>query len=292
MRIALRFFLLSFFIITQSAFAATLTESDTATITAEVIGSGGPTTPIDGNGSHSSSNPANAGIAFSGMTGPSLHTVLLQNGVVAKETTSLADGSFSFLLSGLTSGTYGFSLYSVDAGGALTPFVTYSFSIASGTITTVAGILLSPTIQAGMLEGIPNITGTTLPHAGVTLFSSNGTETMTTTSDAYGYYSFLLANLAPGSIYQFFTRAFLGASQTPGSFLVTISLGSVTPPPSPGTPCVVVGDVSRDCRVNFIDFSILSYWYRRSDAPSSVDLDGADGVTLRDFSILTYHWTG
>jgi len=50
------------------------------------------------------------------------------------------------------------------------------------------------------------------------------------------------------------------------------------------------GDLNKDGRVNLIDFSILLYWWGRTN--SCADLNGNGIVDLPDFSVMLYYWTG
>jgi len=52
------------------------------------------------------------------------------------------------------------------------------------------------------------------------------------------------------------------------------------------------GDFSGDGRINLVDFSILSFWYKRPSPPVKYDLNGDGKVDIRDFSIMASSWTG
>jgi len=58
--------------------------------------------------------------------------------------------------------------------------------------------------------------------------------------------------------------------------------------PRRGTP----GDINADASVDMTDFSIMAYWYHRSNPPKNVDLNGDGTVDLADFSILVHDWSG
>jgi hypothetical protein len=36
----------------------------------------------------------------------------------------------------------------------------------------------------------------------------------------------------------------------------------------------------------------MAYWYKRTNPPQIVDLSGDGKITLTDFSILAFNWTG
>lgn len=59
----------------------------------------------------------------------------------------------------------------------------------------------------------------------------------------------------------------------------------------------LIGDLSKDGRVNLVDFSILAYWYKKELAPNFIitekeRLNGDGKIDLTDFSIMAYNWTG
>jgi hypothetical protein len=49
-------------------------------------------------------------------------------------------------------------------------------------------------------------------------------------------------------------------------------------------------DLNRDGKVNLVDFSILLFNWKGSDAVADINQDGT--VSLTDFSIMLANWTG
>ena len=54
----------------------------------------------------------------------------------------------------------------------------------------------------------------------------------------------------------------------------------------------LIEDLNKDKRVNFLDFSILRYWYNKIFPPPSMDFNQDGKIDLVDFSIMSYYWTG
>jgi hypothetical protein len=50
-------------------------------------------------------------------------------------------------------------------------------------------------------------------------------------------------------------------------------------------------DFNGDSKINLVDFSILTYWYKKTDVPSRVDINDDNKVDLTEFSVLMYFWT-
>jgi hypothetical protein len=88
------------------------------------------------------------------------------------------------------------------------------------------------------------------------------------------------------------TELTVASGQSQYSQLLPFGVG--VPAPQPVGVCGNPPDISRDGRVNLVDFSILAYWWKRLPLPASRPFDlNCDGfVRLDDFSILAYHWSG
>ena len=54
----------------------------------------------------------------------------------------------------------------------------------------------------------------------------------------------------------------------------------------------IPGDCNADHFLNLVDFSVLSYWYKRPNPPKCLDTNNDKIINLVDFSILAYYWTG
>ena len=56
--------------------------------------------------------------------------------------------------------------------------------------------------------------------------------------------------------------------------------------------CNIRADLSKDCKINLVDFSMLAFWYKKPNPKAEVDLNKDGIVNLVDFSIMAYNWTG
>ncbi len=56
--------------------------------------------------------------------------------------------------------------------------------------------------------------------------------------------------------------------------------------------CRLVGDVTGDCMVNTIDFFVTRFQYIFNRVSERFDFDGDGKVTIVDFSIVAFNWTG
>jgi hypothetical protein len=151
----------------------------------------------------------------------------------------------------------------------------------------LSGVFLPPTIQFKSSDEYVSVEGNTVPGASVGIVVLDRGEMVlmkTVTANALGAYNAI------------FPREFIEKEER-----VIKSIASFDGRQSPfGLAISFVdtdtselrGDINKDGRINLIDFSVLAYWYKRSNPPKQMDLNGDGVVTLTDLSILTYWWTG
>jgi hypothetical protein len=79
----------------------------------------------------------------------------------------------------------------------------------------------------------------------------------------------------------------------------TTKVGPVSLPPfSPIVPestpieCLLIGDINQDCRVNSVDFFVTRFLYVRDMVLGRFDFDNDGELTIVDFSIMAFYWTG
>lgn len=146
--------------------------------------------------------------------------------------------------------------------------------------------------------------GTAFPSAEVVLLK-NAQFAASATADTLGAFNINLASISPGNYtFSLYAKNVSGERTDMVSFLVNVTGGAVTsikgiilglPAKTPVMkPEKLTGaaDLSGDDSVNLIDFSILVYWFERSNYPSGVDLNMDGVVDMIDLSIIAYYWTG
>src|SRR3989344_2065251 len=77
-------------------------------------------------------------------------------------------------------------------------------------------------------------------------------------------------------------RRFPGATPTP-----------IVIPPLTTMPvgfCHSIADLDCDGYVDIVDFSIMYYWFDKSDPPPRVDLQREGNIDIADFSVMAYYW--
>lgn len=240
-------------------------------------------------------------VSFSGFAYPGSLVTILKDGQFLAETTARIDSRFDHLISGLTGGTYLFSLSARDVYTVDSTPNTYSVAVASSTRTTISGIVIAPTVSADKIEvkqGDPiTFLGQGMQDSTVTIVLTHyGTTTTSTTTTTFsigsGLYQYVL-DTTPLVLGNYGVSAKWSNSLTESPYsretFFIVGKKNVTG--------FLIGDVNYDDRVDIADFSMTAFWYRRTlDAsfitPEFERLNGDGMVTLADFSLMAYYWTG
>jgi hypothetical protein len=266
-----------------------------------------PVTPPSGDGGRGGGGrepSSETAVIFSGKAYPKSTVTLLKDAQVAASTIAGTDASFKINLSGISAGNYIFSMYSEDYNGIRSSLVTFPVAVTSGVKTNVDGIFLAPTIAVDKSEVKRGddiaIFGQSVPQSDIVISVHSDEEYFSkTVSDKDGIYlyNFDTSFLEIGS-HTTKSKASIGNQLVSGySSSVNFKVGTknvLAPGPQ---KCPAKGDLNSDCKVNLVDFSIASFWYKRvlSEAFKVVDkakLNGDGQINIVDFSIMAFYWTG
>jgi len=256
-----------------------------------------PAPPSGGGGGGGGGFYYNNTVSFFFIAFPSGTVTLLKDGQVANTVGADSNGRAQMTLTGLTQGTYQFSAYGTDVQGRQSSPVVLTLAVTGGTAASVSDIFLPPIIALGTTEltsgSLLNVTGTTAPHAFVTISTGEKVVTALAVADGSGSYSARLdTSVFPGGSYSVKAMAALGDNLPSSSYGYPISF-SIGPAAVPTPKCgKTPTDLNGDGKVNLVDFSILAYWYKRPTPPPCFDLQVNGKIDLVDFSIMAYHWTG
>lgn len=258
------------------------------------------TPPSSGGGGVSAKG---ARVVLTGRAYPSSKVTVLKDAQVVA--TTIADGSahFQVLISGLSAGTYFFSLYSEDNKGLRSSLLTFPVSVTKGILAKIDSIFVAPTMVGDKIKvkkGDPIILfGQSLPISDVTIevnspqpffFKTKSTE------DGTYLYNLDSSVLDFGQHHaQSRSSANLAISSQSAAYEFEVGTQNVYNNVLPS--CPTKADLNGDCRVNLVDFSIVAFWYNRPLSPAfsirEVNHLNADGkINLVDFSIMAFHWTG
>ncbi|MDD5071466.1 MAG: hypothetical protein PHQ42_01890 [Patescibacteria group bacterium] len=245
--------------------------------------------------------PAETGVVFSGRAYPTSLVTILKDAQIAATTIADPNANFNVSFSGLSAGSFVFSIYSEDKAGRRSSLFTFPITVTSGTVINVGGIFISPTIAVDKEETKKGdnvaIFGQTAAESEVTISINSEEEFFVKTpADKNGVYLYNF-DTSLLEIGQHFTKSksALSGEISPYSRAVSFLVGTKSVFP-PSEKCGKA-DLNCDGRVNLVDFSIAAYWYKRpiSDAFKEIEkerLNGDGKIDLVDFSIMAYYWTG
>lgn len=255
-----------------------------------------------GGGGGSGPSIPDTNVVFSGRAYPLSKVSILKDGQLAVTTIAGPDSNFTATLSGLSRGSYNFSVYGEsNTGVRSTPF-TFPIFITSGVTTKIGGIFIAPAISVGKSEvkrGDPiSIFGQSAPLAEITISVNSPQEFfIKRPADANGIYflNFDTSVLDMGD-HHTKSRATIGNDVSPFGAAVGFLVGTKNVLAATNG-CPTKGDLNGDCKVSLIDFSIAAFWYRKPLSTSfaileAQHLNGDGQVTLVDFSIMAFNWTG
>ncbi len=250
---------------------------------------GAPTPPPSGGGSVSGTITYYANVVFKGAAYPNAFIAVMRNNVVAK--TGLADssGNFSLKLTGIPVGVWQFGLYAEDEENRKSPTLNFTISLNRDTTTTFSNIFFPPTIELNANNiyqgGDLDIFGYSASESEMTVFiNSLANISKTVQADEKGkwLYSFDSSVLSKEGNYSVKAKV-VSPQGLVSEFSNELSFYMEA------HPCSGV-DLNHDNKVNMVDFSILLYWWGKSNTCADQNKDGI--VNLTDFSIMMYFWTG
>ena len=253
-----------------------------------------------GGGGGGSIPPASStAVNFSGKAYPKSVVTILKDAQIVTTVAAGTDANFSTLITSLSAGNYIFSVYSEDKDGRRSGLLTFPVSVTAGATTNISGIFLAPTIAVDKKEVKRGdniaIFGQSAIQSDI-IISVNSEEEFfaKTISDKDGIYlyNFDTSVLEYGS-HNTKSKASIGNQLVSGfSPLINFKVSTQNIPAQLPPQAPAKGDLDTNSRVNLVDFSIVAYWYKKSNPPVKVDLNNDRVVNLIDFSIMAFYWTG
>lgn len=244
---------------------------------------------------------ATAAVNFTGRAYPLSKATLLKDGQVAVTTVAGPDANFQISLTGLSAGSYIFTIYTEDGKGRRSALFSFPVTLTAGATTSVGGIFLAPTIDVDKSkvrrgENIA-IFGQSVPEAEITIeVNSDEPVFLKTPTDKNGTYLYNF-DTTPLDIGDHLAKSKTALKGEISSFSLGASFAVSTVSVPKKVPRCGKADLNCDGKVNLVDFSIAAYWYKRPLSPAFAAIEkerlSGDGkVTLVDFSIMAYYWTG
>jgi hypothetical protein len=244
-----------------------------------------------------------ARVVLSGRAYPASKVTILKDAQVVATTVADDTAHFQVHISGLSAGTYFFSLYSEDDKGIRSALLTFPVAVTKGILAKIDSIFVAPTITADKVavkKGNPVILfGQSAPISDITIEVNSPQQLFfKTKSSSDGAYLYTLDSsvLDFGQHHaQSRSAAELAISSQSAAYEFEVGSQDVYSKTSPS--CSTKADLNADCRVNLVDFSIVAFWYNRPLSPAFLvretdHLNGDGKINLVDFSIMAFNWTG
>jgi len=262
---------------------------ETLTVTATV--SSGSTPSPSGGGGAPYIPPTS--IRFSGQAYPNGKVLLIKNKNIIAEVLVSNLGDFSITFEEPTDRNIMYSLYAVDSAGVQSIILNYQVYLSTGYLTHLSGILFPPTLSLDRYSAYSgddlSIFGFAIPERALELkIEGKDIKTFNIISNKDGVYNIIvpLFNFKSGQykIYTKYKEQALTSKVLPFELLIEDK--------NPEVKSKIPGDCNFDDRINLKDFSILSFWYKKKNPPTCLDVNHDKIINLVDFSIFAYYWTG
>lgn len=232
-----------------------------------------------------------SGVRFSGLAYPGATVTVLKRDNTTL--TVLADKKGSFTIFVPENTWQLFTLFATDTYGRKSTLLNFPTILYSGVITDISGIRFAPTITTDKLSvkrgDFITVEGMALPNSTVeVVFDGDDGRTFSLVSNNLGIYSVTMPATFPEGEYAVRAK-YVGDTRTSKAVRVTIGTASVSRSEETAN---IPGDCNFDQRVTLVDFSVLAYWYGKSNPPKCVDANRDGIINLVDFSILAFYWNG
>ncbi len=237
-------------------------------------------------------------INFSGRAYPNSKVSILKDGVLVVSTVADPKADFSVSIGTLANGNYSFSVYGQDSNDRRSTSFSFPVFITQGSAINIGGIFLSPTIDVDKSEVKQGdnvvIFGQSVPDSDITISVHSEQEIFNKVkTDKSGVYllNFDTSQIEIGS-HLAKSKSAVETEVSPFGNTVAFKVGNESKKKELNTCSSLRGDLNCDKKVNLVDFSIMAYWYKKTDFPANVDLNKDGIISLIDFSIMAFNWTG
>lgn len=230
-------------------------------------------------------------VVLRGKAFPSADINILLDGEVLGTVKADVNADFLYTTNQVTPGTATFGFWAEDTSGAKSITTTVIFEVVQSAVTTVANILVPPTISLSGDQIVPGepltISGESVPNASVVSEISGGALTVFSSEvEESGAWSLQIDTNSLNEGFHSIKSLFEIDEDTKSGYGRALSFYIGTEPLSE----VVSPDVNDDGKINLVDFSIFLLSWGGEDIRHDFNQDGT--VSLADFSILLFNWTG
>lgn len=226
-------------------------------------------------------------VVVAGVALPGMSVSLLKDGQRIATVPAKDDGTFQITVSGLATGLYRMQVIGTVGFSTSARSDVFVVRVIKNSTTKLSGITLPPTITVSSDATTHTVSGYTFPGSAVRLVV-DGVETSIAVADETGRYQFVI----PKQV-QLRTQVVVVSAVHNGidvSAATTIEPAISAVPPKVG--CQGITDINSDCQVDVIDFFVMRWRFLTDIVSDRFDFNNDGAVTIVDFSIMAYYWTG
>ncbi len=256
-----------------------------------------PPTPTFGNlpasGGVLGTTPASLAtrVVLRGKAFPNVDVNILLDGEELSTARADANGEFFYSTESVTPGTATFGFWANDPSNVRSITQTVVFDVVQSAVSTVANILIPPTISLSGTKVPPGqpitMSGFSVPLKTVnTLISDEVPVTLNAETQTNGAWTMQIdTNSLAAGFHSVKARVSLTDSEKSGYGRAINFYVGTEDVDAPGDT-----DLNIDGKVNLVDFSIFLTGWGKTE--SRFDFNNDQKVNLADFSILLFNWTG
>lgn len=242
-------------------------------------------------------------VIFEGWAYPYGDIVVLKDGQKAASVKADKESFFHTTVVNVSGGDYVFSVYAEDKEGLRSGLFTFPVSITPESSTRISGILIAPTVALDKKEVKQGesiqIVGYSVKDSPVEIYiDGNLQDAGVVNTDGKGFYQLPVSTVGfDKGEHLVKVKVVSGDNSSTFSKIVRFQVGVKNVLALAHKSETLKGDLNNDGRVNLVDFSIASFWGKKSLADDlktleSLELNGDGKIDLVDFSIMAHYWTG
>jgi len=233
-------------------------------------------------------------VVIRGRACPGATVTILRDGEIERIVEADTAAEFNYTLTDQVAGITTFGFWSLDRSNRRSITYSATFQIVENAVTTLAGVLIPPTVAVTPERispgGTASFVGCAVPETTVRAYVNNSQDPEETIAAGNGDWSiaYTTAGLAAEQFHTVKANYVdpNNAELKSGFSAITNFYVGDRDAGSAG----LTADLNFDGKVNLTDFSILLFNWNTTSALADINKDGT--VSLPDFSIMLYYWTG
>lgn len=226
-------------------------------------------------------------VIVGGVAVPGMSVSLLKDGQRIATVPARDDGTFLITVTGLATGVYRMQIVGTLGYSQSVRSELFEVRVIKNSTTKISGITLPPSLTITQDATGVLVSGFTFPITTVQL-TVDGVKIASAESDETGLYKFVLPKQS--SLKDTTIVVSTIHSGVPVSSTVVLFTASLEPLSASG--CQLRTDINGDCSVDVVDFFVMRWRFLTDILAKRFDFDNDGTITIVDFSIMAFYWTG